>query len=52
MATQWPRSWARGWVAVRTCWECVWNKVLLDSEGKLKLSEATASDGPVALFRL
>ena len=34
------------------CWECVPNKVLLDSEGKLKLSEATVSDDLVASFGL
>ena len=48
LATWGPQSWARGQVAARMCWECVPNKVLLDSEGKLKLSEATVSDGSVA----
>ena len=37
---------------MRTCWECILNKVLLDSEAKLKLSEATVSDGSVALLWL
>ena len=33
---------------MRTCWECVLNKALPDSESKLKLSEATVLDGSVA----
>jgi len=41
LATRGPQSWARGWVAARTCWECVLNKVLLDLEARLKLSKAT-----------
>ena len=36
-----PQSQTRGQVAETTCWECVLNKALPDSEDKLKLSEAT-----------
>jgi len=39
-------------VATRMCWEHVSNKALLDSEGKLKLSEATVSGDLVASFEL
>jgi len=39
-------------VAMRTCWEHILNKALLDPEGKLKHSEATALDGSVASLRL
>jgi len=37
---------------VRTCWEHILNKVLLDLEGKLKLSKATVLGDLVALLRL
>ena len=49
---QGPRPRARSQVAMRTCWECVLNKALLNSEDELKLSEATVSDGSVALLWL
>ena len=39
---------ARSRVAARTCWKHVLNKVFLDLEGELKLSEATVLDGSVA----
>jgi len=46
----WPQ--ARNWVAVRTHWERVPNKVFPNSEGELELSEATVPDGSVALLWL
>ena len=44
----WPWPQARNWVAMRMRWECVPNKVFLDSESELKLSEATVPGGSVA----
>ena len=41
----WP--WARSWVAMRTCWERIPNKVFPDLEGELKLSKVTV---PVVLW--
>jgi hypothetical protein len=34
------------------CWECVSNKALLDSEGKLEISKATVFSDLMALLRL
>ena len=48
LGRQGPRPRARNWVAARTCWERVPNKVFPDSESELKLSEATVPGGSVA----
>ena len=52
LGCQGPWSRARNRVAARTCWEHVPNKVFLNSEGELELSEATVPGGSVASLGL